>query len=119
MNKNLDDFGEFIVQQMRDKGIEFYDKLEKGSWRAPSLMAIQESLNMFEEEQLVILRKCVIETLDTALHDFLFALQENHENEGTVQLLVNSEDIAGLSDGLNGELFSEDGWISKYSKYRE
>jgi hypothetical protein len=27
------------------------------------------------------------------------------------------DDIVELSDGLSGELYSEDGWIEKYSKY--
>jgi hypothetical protein len=29
----LNKFGEFIVENMRDRGIEFYDKLAKGLWR--------------------------------------------------------------------------------------
>lgn len=113
----LDKFGEFIVENMRDKGIEFYDKLSQGSWKAPSLKLLQEDLNKFDEKQLSIIRQCIISSIDTAIHDFLFALQESSDMNEEVKVIVDGQNIGKLSDGLSGEPYTEDGWYSKYSSF--
>jgi hypothetical protein len=48
---------------------------------------------------------------------------EQHEDE--VDLLFSEDEDSGkenireLSDGLSGEIYTEDGWIAKYSNYKE
>lgn len=115
----LDEFGQFIIKNMRDKGIDNYDKLEQGFWKSPSLQSIQEELKQFDEKQLAIIRKCVGSSIDTAIHDFLFALQVSTDLSQGVELIVDGVNIAELSDGLHGEPFGEDGWYAKYSAYGE
>lgn len=115
----LDKFGEFIVENMRDKGIGFYDKLAQGSWKAPSLKLLQENLQQFDEKQLSIIRQCIVLSIDNAIHDFLFALQESSDMNDKVQVIVDGQNIVKLSDGLNGEPYTEDGWYSKYSSFGE
>lgn len=119
INSPLDKFGEFIVKNMRDKGIDNYNKLVNRTYNAPELKELQDDLKQFNESQLSIIKQCVIESIDTAIHDFLFALQESTDLEHGIEILVDKTNIAKLSDGLNGELFSEEGWYAKYSKYEE
>jgi hypothetical protein len=114
----LDRFGEFIVANLRDKAINFYIGLEKGHWKAPSLKPLQEKMKGFSEEQLAVIRECVVQTIDDSIHDFLFALQENHDTLNDIQILVNGENVAELSDGLHGEPYTEDGWYARFSKYK-
>ena len=118
-NNTLDKFGKFIVENMRDKGIEFYDNLAQGLWKAPSLKLLQEELKQFDEEQLSIIRKCIVSSIDNSIHDFLFALQESSDMNNDVQIVIDGHNICKLSDGLQGELYTEDGWYSKYSSFGE
>ena len=118
-NNPLDKFGKFIVENMRDKGIEFYENLAQGLWKAPSLKLLQEELKQFDEEQLSIIRQCIVSSIDNSVHDFLFALQESSDMNNDVQIVIDGHNIGELSDGLQGELYTEDGWYSKYSDFGE
>ena len=119
INNPLDKFGKFIVENMRDKGIEYYDKLALGLWKAPSLQSLQEDLKQFDEKQLSIIRRCIVSTIDDAMHDFLFALQASSDLNHGIQVTINEQNVAELSDGLNGEPYTEDGWYAKYSSFGE
>lgn len=119
INNPLDKFGRFIVENMRDKGIDYYDKLTQGFWKVPSLQSLQEELKQFDEKQLSIIRQCIVSTLDDAIHDFLFALQVSSDLDRGIQVIVDGQNVAELSDGLNGEPYAEDGWYDKYSSFGE
>ncbi len=41
------------------------------------------------------------------------------EVQDEIELLFKKENLNDLSDGLSGELYTEDGWIKNYSKERE
>ncbi len=115
----LNEFGKFITYNLRDRGINHYDLLAKGHWKAPSLQNLQNDLSKLTAEEPDIVRRCVVKVLDNALHDFLFALQEAHDNDEEINIVVDNENIASLSDGLHGEPFTEDGWIAKFGEHPE
>lgn len=119
MSRELDKFGQFIMENFRDCAIDYYEVLAKGGWKAPSLKPLQTDLSQFTEEQLLVIRRCMISTIDTALHDFLSAVQEASDLDKGIKIMVDETNIAEVSDGLPGELFSEDGWFAKFSKYGE
>ena len=119
MNNNLDTFGDFIIKNLWDSSIDRLDSLLEGKMKTPALQELQASLAGMNEEQKSLLRIAFIKSLELGIHDFLFALQEEADNNGEVHVTVNGENVAKLSDGLQGELFSEDGWFSKYSAHGE
>lgn len=119
MNKELDKFGEFLMKNFRDNAIYKINTLFEGSAKAPAYQDLQNSLKSFNEEEKEILKKAFTISLDSGLHDFLFSLQESTDNHEGIELLVNGSNVAKQSDGLQGELFTEDGWLSKYSAYGE
>ena len=119
MNEELDIFGKFLMKHFRDNALYKLNALIEGKQKAPSLQQLQASLESLGEEEKEILKQACMESLDSGLHDFLFALQESIDNEEGVEVIVNGKNIAKLSDGLQGELFTEDGWFSKYSEYGE
>ena len=57
-------------------------------------------------------------SIDAAIHDFLFAIEEQADFENDIQIIVNEDNIVEMSDGLQGELFTQDGWLEKYSKFK-
>ena len=117
--KSLDKFGAFLMRNLRDKAIDSHDRLARCAFKAPKLQNLQKALAAMDEEQRQIVRTCVIDALDTGLHDFLFALQEHYDFDNEISVFVEGKNVVELSDGLQGELFSEDGWFARFSAYGE
>ena len=119
MTEELNIAGKFIMKHFRDNALSKLDALLEGKLKAPGLLELQRSIASLENEEKETLKKACMESVDSGLHDFLFALQEATDNNDDIKLLVNGRNIAELSDGLQGELFTEDGWFSKFSAYGE
>ncbi|KAF2330383.1 hypothetical protein [Flavobacterium ginsenosidimutans] len=115
--QSLDIFGEFLVKNLRDKGIGNIETLLKNKSKAPSNLKLQTEINKFDESQKELIKEIVIRSIDVAIHDFLFSLQELADFENNIQILVNGKNIVELSDGIHGESYSEDGWNAKFSQY--
>lgn len=115
----LDEFGQFLMVNLRDAAISYFDELATSGWKAPSLAALQAELKSLGAEQLRIVRRCVMSSLDHGIHDFLFKLQESGDLDGNIRVQVQGQDVSAISDGLHGELFTKDGWMAKYSMFGE
>ena len=111
-------FGKFIVENLRDKGIDFAEGLLNKHWKAPGLLDMQNEIANLNDAQKTAFIMAVTETIDVAIHDFLFALQEQANFDNAIQILVDGQNIVDLSDGIHGEAYSGDGWFAKYSKHK-
>jgi len=114
--ERLDRLGQFVMTNRRDAALSYFESLAGGRWKAPGLQQLQGELQALDEDRLQTVRRCVVSVIDHAIHDFLFALQEG-EGVREVELVVDGQSVADLSDGLHGELFTEDGWLAKYSAF--
>jgi hypothetical protein len=117
VGKALDTFGEFLVAKFRDAAIDHSDGLLASHWKAPGLQSLQADLRRLTDEQRAVVRRCVIAAVDSGLHDFLFALQEEHDAGGRIAVLVDGRPVAAESDGLHGEPYSAEGWFARFSKH--
>jgi len=115
----LEKFGQFIMEELRDKIIDNFERLEQGLLKSPSTQQLIKDLNNIDQKQKEVFRRVLINSIDCGIHGFLFKVQEEHELDGDIKVVVNEVNIAEVSDGLHGELFTEDGWINKYSQYEE
>jgi hypothetical protein len=114
----LDKFGKFLVENLRDKSINFAEKLLASEWKAPGLQDLQNDLQSLSAKQKQVFIGAIIESIDTGIHDFLFALQEQADFDNEIQVIVDGENVVELSDGIHGEAYSDEGWYAKYSKYK-
>lgn len=114
----VDKFGKFLMQHLRDAAIEDYEFLAAGYWKAPRVQELQQRLQSLSDEQLLLVRDCVLDAIDTGIGQFLFKLQEQADFENSIQVLVDGTDIIAASDGLQGEPYSDEGWIARFSKYK-
>src|SRR5262249_32258767 len=112
-------FGEFIIKNLWDESVEFFDLLSRGHWKAPALKKLQKEVVALSPQQLAIVRRCVVETLGVGLHRFLFALGEARDFDQGIAVVVDGVDVVEQSDGLHGESFGPDGWMAKYSRHPE
>ena len=107
----LNEFGEIFMNETRDVTINSMNKKIDGTMQSASAKEIQEKIIDFTDEQKEILKFIVAQTVDTALDSFLFMLEQHEE----ISLLYDDVNLNEESDGLSGELYTEDGWIEKYS----
>ena len=119
MDEPLDKFGEFFVSNLRDKMLDDLQMLLTASWKAPSAQKLQDRLATLNDEQRDILRETAEHLITAGMHDFLFALEEDADSGGSIRIMVDGTDLAEASDGLHGEIFTENGWISRFSKYKQ
>lgn len=114
MDKNLNLFGELLMKEVRDTSIQEMDKIIDGKMKGEIAEKIQSELTQLEGNK-EMLKKIIPSIIDRTLDSLLFCIEENPE----IELLYNGENLVDLSDGLSGELYSDDGWIKKYSRERE
>lgn len=111
----LDKFGKLIAADLRDAVLNRALDLESGFCGSPAAKELHQKLSQLSVEQRGVLKKVLTNCIDSGIHDFLFTLQE----KGDVRILVGGTDVTQLSDGLNGEIFSEDGWFERFSQHKE
>ena len=108
-------FGKLLITQTRDMTINNMKKRIYGTMRGNITEEIQEKLKGFTEEQKQTLEYIISQTVDNTLHNLLWMVEENDE----IELNYKGENLKEISDGLCGELYSEDGWIQKYTSYNK
>ena len=113
----LDKFGKFLVENLRDKAIEQHVMLLQGQLRGATIQKLQQQVRSLPEEQKQLLRKVVVDVIDTAMHDLLFAFQDSHDRGLGIEVSVDGENVAEKSGMLHGEHLGEEGWIEKYSRF--
>ncbi|MCH4245394.1 hypothetical protein [Acinetobacter gerneri] len=107
----LDQFGEDFIKNVRDRVLGIHNKLKKNEMKSHSDIELSKKINSLNEKQKEILDEVVIETVDRILFNFLNFIEQD------CQIIYEDKNINKLTDGLAGELYSDDGWIKKYSKF--
>lgn len=115
----LDYLGEFLMKSHRDRALFTLETAFKGEWKVRSLQEFQDVLKSLSKDQQEKLFDGFEYIITGALHDLLFALQEENDFKNRIQLIVDGYDAVKISDGLHGEQFSNNGWIERFSKYKK
>lgn len=117
-------FGRFIIEHFHDQVLHFYKGLMEGKWKGHEHE--HTVLSSLTQEQQQVVEKSMAEAVDFALHHFLVQIEESGykgamtDQEGEVySVTVNGKDIVQVTDNIFWKLYGEDGWIEKYSVYRQ
>lgn len=114
----LNKFGELLMKDVRDKTISHWDMILDGRMKGISGQQVKAKIDSFSDEQIEVLKWLIPKVIDENLHNLLTMVEENE----TIKVEVWNHHLSGnvkeLSDGLAGELYTEDGWISRFSKER-
>ena len=116
MTTELDQFAKIVIDNIRDKQIDYANILLNNKSNTSDLKLLQKKLNKLDKEQKKSINELLEEITTNTMHDLLFALQDCHNTEGGIEILVNNKNIVDLSDGIHGEIFGKDGWICRFSK---
>lgn len=116
----LDEFGKQYMSVVRDQAILTVDRLLTGGDRSDRGRRLAAVLGDLTPDQVRTHRAIAIEAIDVALHNVLWMIEQSdtfdvvaNVGEGTFQSLRDA------SDGLSGELYSDDGWIALFSRFGE
>ena len=104
MSSNLEKFGELFINEVRDRTIRVYDKRVNGIMKDISSKELYNEVQHLNDSQRQLIQKIISQVTDLSLHNMLFMLEEH----GEMELFMNGENIAEISDGLSGELYTED-----------
>ena len=119
MVKNMEDvlneFGKILITEVRDGTIDSMNKMIDGTMKGTIDKLIRKKISILDKEQIEVLKWLIPEIVDFSLDSMLFMF-EGHPD---LQLVFQGVDLKEVSDGLSGELYTEDGWIQKFSKYDE
>ena len=118
MDESLDKFGNLIVENLRDKQIDWFRGLIQGKWRSQESKELHDKLSKLTQEEKQVVADVLEKVLEKSMHDFLFAIQESNDIDSGLKVFMDGENVAELSDGLHGEIFTEDGWIERFSRYK-
>lgn len=115
MENILDEFGKILIKEVRDNVVNAMNERIDGERKGITAQLIQKKIAILNNEQIEILKWLIPEIVDFSLDSMLFMF-EGHPD---LQLVFQGVDLKEVSDGLSGELYTEDGWIQKFSKYDE
>ena len=115
MENILDEFGKILIKEVRDNVVNAMNERIDGERKGITAQLIQKKIAILNNEQIEILKWLIPEIVDFSLDSMLFMF-EGHPD---LQLVFQGVDLKEVSDGLSGELYTEDGWIQKFSEYDE
>lgn len=118
-NEILNNFGEEFISEVRDSTIENMEMILSGKMKSEEARKLFQKVKDLDEETQSIVREFIFKTIDNGLFNTLTFFEQSEEYAIQYQDEDNTENLNDLSDGLAGELYSDNGWITKYSKYKE
>jgi hypothetical protein len=113
----LDEFGQLLMAQVRDQTLADLQRVVSGK------MADESSRNLFDEfkklnpESCEFVKKLLVVTVDAAIARFLYFLDDFQIEVRFRTSEGEQHDVRAISDGLHGEIWTEDGWIKRFSKF--
>lgn len=113
----LDKFGQVLVRNVRDEAISDWEMIVSGHTKSQRAQELRDRLSGFSDEQRQVFLSLVPEVADTVLHHLLRCLEE----EDDIELAVTADgervqSLRDVSDGLPGELYTDEGWIARFSE---
>lgn len=114
MNDIMDYFGKTLMEEVRDRTIRVFDLKIKGNMKDEDSQRLYKRIEKLSNEQFNLIEEIIPQIVDLSLHNMLCMVEENP----SIVVQIENENIIEFSDGLAGELYTEDGWIQRFSKQR-
>ena len=110
----LDNFGKVYINQVRDNSLFLLNAIITGHMTDNKSQLLHNQLKNFSDKEIELIHQLSTYLIDNTLHNVLFLFEEYPEWK-----LIDEDqnNLAELSDGLSGELYTENGWIKKFSSY--
>ncbi len=117
MEENLSNFGETLIKEVRDETMIEFEKIVGGLLKGETAQKLYAQISKMPLDNQEVLKKVVKRMVDLTIHNMLCLFEDSEDGWTISNPSLDVENLSELSDGLSGELYSGDGWISKYSKF--
>lgn len=114
MSKELDTFGKILINDVRDRTIRNIDSIVTGKMKDIDSQNLYKEICLLNDRAKEIINFLIPEIIDYSLNNLLEMFEQNED----LELKLNGKNLVQESDGFAGELYTEDGWIQKYTKQR-
>ncbi len=112
----LDEFGLDMTVWVRDDTFSWIDKIIEGAGRTPYDRRLHDQVSA-SPETVEAARDLARWATDLCVHNFLRFIEQSERFDLIVKDEDRSASIRDASDGLSGELYTEDGWFARFSTY--
>src|SRR5437868_110220 len=92
-----DKFGAFLMANLRDAALDRFESLASNHMKSPRTESLRRALAGLSAEDIAVVRRCVVECVNSGLHDFLFALQQIDDCDKDINVVVDAKNIAEQS----------------------
>lgn len=115
--QQLDAFGKDLMTHVRDDALLYLTRVISGQMADATSKELSSQCERLDERQAELLGRLLVAAVDAGIVRFLHFIDEY----GLQLLYPNASgekvNVEALSDGLAGELYTEDGWIARYSSF--
>lgn len=115
----LNQFGKDFIKSVRDNSLFVFEGIVSGHMKSRTDRELHEAIKNLKNEDVELLRQIVYKMVDSTIHNTLFFFEQDIDDWKISNPERNATSLADISDGLCGELYSEEGWIEKYSEYKK
>ncbi|EFM08674.1 conserved hypothetical protein [Paenibacillus curdlanolyticus YK9] len=118
MNKAIiDHLGQVLISGVRDASIELWEQMFEGKIKSAGAKLLYNKLvDNFDQPQREKILAILSQVVDTTIHNFLWTIEQADDIDLVLKKEQENLSVKSLSDGLTGELYTEDGWILRFSK---
>ena len=115
----LNEFGKLLMSQVRDDTCDFLTKLLAGKMADKTSHALFVEIQECSENDLNLIKRLLVAAVDASIVQFLYFIEQNQFRLFVKDHNGVESDIVKISDGLAGELYSDEGWIAKFSRFKD
>lgn len=112
----LDKFGHVIMKRVRDEAVTDWKMMIDGRMKGESAEKVRELIQSLSDADKKLLLQLIPGIVDTVLHHLLWTVEQESDLQIGIKMDDSIEDLRDISDGLPGELYTDKGWIARYSE---
>jgi hypothetical protein len=114
----LDEFGKLVVNSILDRYYLGIKKTIEQGYKNPTMLKYNQLFNSINKNEKELLCAFVTENINSLLFDFLNLFEENPKFKLIYEDNGQQVDLVKISEMLKAEPLSEDGWIARFSKFK-
>ena len=114
----LDEFGKLLMAQVRDQTLAYLQRVLSGQTANPLSKDLSLKFKKLKPDDAEFVRHLLLDAVDGAISRFLYFLDDFQIEVRFRTSNGEQHDVRAISDGLHGEIWTEDGWIERYSKFK-
>ncbi len=115
----LDEFGRLLMAQVRDDACDYLQRVISGKMADKASKEVFGRFRRLTSNDPELIEILLLQAVDAGIVRFLHFLDEFEIGILFQDHAGGKHDIRAISDGLAGELYTEDGWAARFSSFKD